>query len=144
MMGFLEQSNIKLLNDEHVVIDGRLILVGRLDSSPIGGTGELRRKDFSEVMAQIDANLPVVVMDHNPANINQYDGDADLILSGHTHRGQLFPGSIITGLLFTADYGHYQKDPASPHLVVTQGVGTWLMPMRVGTNSEIVSIALSS
>ena len=144
MMDFLERSGVKLLNDEYVVIDGRLVLVGRLDSSPIGGSGELSRKDFSEVMAQVDANLPVVVMDHNPGNIGQYGGETDLILSGHTHRGQLFPGSLMTNLLFTVDYGHYQKDSGSPHVIVTQGVGTWMMPMRVGTNNEIVSIRIGN
>ena len=142
MMDFLERSNIKLLNDEHIIIDERLILIGRLDSSPIGGFGELSRKDFSQVMAQADINLPVVVMDHNPGNMGEYGGEVDLILAGHTHRGQLFPGSLFTRLLFTADYGHYQKDPGSPHVIVTQGVGTWMIPMRVGTNNEIVSVVL--
>ena len=38
------------------------------------------------------------------------------------------------------DRGHYQKDAESPHIIVTQGVHTWMMPMRVGTNNEIVSV----
>ncbi len=142
MMDFLERCNIKLLNDEHVNIDKRLVLVGRLDSSPIGGFGDLSRKDLSEVIAQSDMKLPVVVIDHNPANINEYGSEVDLILSGHTHKGQIFPGSLFTRAIFAVDYGHYQKDSSSPHVVVTSGVGTWGMPMRVGTNCEIVSIKL--
>jgi len=142
MTDFLDRSGVKLLNDDYAIIDGRLVLIGRLDSSPIGGFGELSRGDFSEVMARIDANLPVVVMDHNPGNVGQYGAETDLVLSGHTHRGQLFPGGLMTKLLFTVDYGHYQKDSGSPHVIVTQGVGTWMMPMRVGTSNEIVSIRI--
>ncbi len=142
MMDFLERSNIKLLNDEHVIIDERLVLVGRLDSSPIGGFGDMSRKNLTEVIAQSDMKLPVVVIDHNPANIDEYGSEVDLILAGHTHRGQIFPGSLFTKAIFAVDYGYYQKDSKSPHVVVTSGVGTWGMPMRVGTNCEIVSINL--
>ena len=100
----------------------------------------LQVENFSEVMAQVDENLPIVVMDHDPANIGEYSDEVDLILSGHTHRGQLFPGNFFTSLIYTVDYGHYQKNSDSPHVIVTQGVGTWLAPMRIGTDNEIVSI----
>ena len=143
MAEFLKSSGIKLLNDEYVIIDERLILIGRLDSSPIGGFGEMKRKCFSEIYANIKADLPIAVMDHNPTNINEYGSEVDLILSGHTHRGQLFPGGLITRMMFTVDYGHYQKDSESPHVIVSQGVHTWMMPMRVGTNNEIVSILIN-
>ena len=142
MISFLEQSNIKLLNDEYVIIDERLVLFGRVDPSPIGGFGELKRKDITEIIASLDTNMPVVVMDHSPSNIEQYGGEVDLVIAGHTHRGQIFPFNLITNAIFVVDYGHYQKDADSPHVIVTSGVGTWGMPMRVGTNSEIVSILL--
>lgn len=142
MMNFLERSNIKLLNDQHVIIDDSLVLVGRLDPSPIGGFGNMSRKDLTEILAQSDMKLPVVIIDHNPENIDEYGSEVDLILSGHTHRGQIFPGSLFTRAIFAVDYGHYQKDSNSPHVVVTSGVGTWGMPMRVGTNCEIVNIKL--
>ncbi len=142
MVSFLERSNIKLLNDEYVIIDERLILLGRVDPSPIGGFGELKRKDIMETIASMDTNMPVVVMDHSPSNIGQYGGEVDLIISGHTHGGQIFPANLITNAIFDVDYGHYQKDTHSPHVIVTSGVSTWLMPMRIATNNEIVSILL--
>ena len=142
MISFLEQGNIKLLNDEYVIIDERLALFGRVEPSPIGGFGELKRKDITEIIASLDTNMPVVVMDHSPSNIEQYGGEVDLVIAGHTHKGQIFPFNLITNAIFVVDYGHYQKDADSPHVIVTSGVGTWGMPMRVGTNSEIVSILL--
>lgn len=142
MFDFLEKSNIKVLNDEYMVIDGSIVLIGRLDSSPIDGFNGMRRKNIGEVMENINIDLPITVMDHNPINIDEYDNSVDLILSGHTHKGQIFPGSIFTNMLYTVDYGHYQKDNDSPHVIVSSGAGTWGMPMRVGTNCEVVNIKL--
>jgi hypothetical protein len=81
-------------------------------------------------------------MEHNPSHIDEYGSEADLILAGHSHRGQMFPGSLVTRAMFTVDYGYYQADANSPHVIVTSGVSTWGPPMRVGTNNEIVSITL--
>jgi len=145
MLQFLEDSNITVLMEEHVVIDERLVLIGRLDPSPIGGYGGLTRQATDGLLAEIDGldpKLPRIVLDHTPSQLAQYGNEVDLILSGHTHRGQIFPGNLITRMLYEVDYGHYQKNPASPHVIVTSGVGTWGMPMRVGTNNEIVEIIL--
>ena len=142
MKNFLEKSNIKLLEDEHVVIDNKIVLVGRLDSTPIGGYGEKNRSGWENVSEGINVELPVIVMEHNPANIREYDNKVDLILSGHTHKGQIFPGSLFTNLMFDVDYGYYRKDENSPQVIVSSGVGTWGMPMRIGTNCEVVSIKI--
>jgi predicted MPP superfamily phosphohydrolase len=142
MAGFLEQSNITLLNDEYKIIDGRIVLIGRIDSRPIGGFNGLERKDIADILASVNANMPIVVMDHDPSNIKQYNNKIDLLLFGHTHGGQIFPGNLITNAMYIADYGHYQKDTDSPHIVVTSGVSTWGPPMRIGTNNEIATIIL--
>lgn len=139
IVNFIDKSNIKLLNDEHVVIDNQFVVVGRRDSSPIGNQGN-PRAITSEVMSDIDTNMPVIVMDHQPTNRIEYADDVDLILSGHTHQGQVFPANLITNAMFTVDYGHYQKNPNSPHVIVTSGAGTWGPPLRIGTNSEIALI----
>src|SRR5690606_7853793 len=110
--------------------------------SPVGGFGGLIRKDITEIIASLSTNMPVVVMDHTPTILEQYDENVDLVLSGHTHKGQIIPGNLITNVIFEVDYGHYQKDANRPHVIVTSGAGTWGMPMRVGSNNEIVSIHL--
>lgn len=144
MMDFLEQANIHLLNDAYTVIDERLVLVGRLDGAAIGGYGDMERKPLSDFFIREDPSLPVIVLDHNPANIHEYSTEADLILCGHTHKGQIFPANIVTDLMYTVDYGYYQENAQSPHVIVTSGVGAWGMPMRVGTNCEIVTIHFTS
>ena len=142
MLAFLDKADIRLLDDDYAIIDNRFVLVGRLDRSPIGSSGERTRREFSEVYKRENPKLPVVVMDHNPAGIGEYGVNADLILCGHTHKGQLFPASIVTNAMYDVDYGYYRKDAENPHVIVSSGVGYWGMPMRVGTDCEIVSITI--
>lgn len=139
----MEQANIHLLNDAYTVIDDRLVLVGRLDASAIGGYGNQKRKPLSDFYTRENPSLPVIVLDHNPVNNYEYSTEADLILCGHTQKGQVFPGNLFTKLMYTVDYGYYQKDSQSPHVIVSSGVGTWGMPMRVGTKCEIITIRFS-
>ena len=144
MEAFLADANITLLQDSYTIIDERLVLVGRLDGSPIGAFGEKKRQELSSFFTREDASLPVIVLDHNPARIDEYGIEADLILCGHTHKGQVFPGSLMTNALYTVDYGYYQKDANSPQVIVTSGVGSWGMPMRVGSDCEIVTIQFTN
>lgn len=141
IINFIEESNIQLLNDEHIIIDNKFVLIGRKDSSPIGDQGTVRG-NVADLFDKIDTDMPVIVMDHQPANMIEYGNEVDLILSGHTHQGQMFPGNLVTNAMFTVDYGHYQKDKDSPQVIVTSGVGTWGPPLRVGSNSEIVQIII--
>ena len=143
MVEFLEDSNINLLEDEYEIIDNRLILIGRLDASSIGGYGDKKRSELASFFTRDDPTLPVIVLDHNPARIDEYTTEADLILCGHTHKGQVFPGNLITDIMYTVDYGYYQKDINSPQVIVSSGIGAWGPPIRVGSDSEIVSINFS-
>ena len=140
MISFLEKANIALLGDTYTVIDNRLILAGRLDRSPIGGYADMEQKVLPENFADVDPTMPVIMLDHNPADVNSYGSDVDLILCGHTHKGQLFPGSVFTDMMYDVDYGYYRKDGNSPHVIVTSGIGYWGMPMRVGSDCELVTI----
>ena len=140
MRDFLSRCGIVLLEEDYTLIDQRLILVGRADSSPIGEG--VQRNSIQQILTDAPTGLPVVVMDHNPANLAEYDSRVNLILSGHTHKGQVFPGNLITNLMYDVDYGYYRKNDTSPQIIVTSGVNYWGMPMRVGTDCEIVQIRI--
>ena len=142
MQAYLARCNIGVLKDEYTVLGNKLVLAGRLDGSPIGGYNGQKRQPLN--LDGVDPALPVVVMDHNPAHIGEYGEEIDLILSGHTHKGQIFPGSLITNWMYTVDYGYYRANGTAPQVIVSSGVGAWGMPMRVGTDCEIVKIALHS
>ena len=62
----------------------------------------------------------------------------DLVLSGHTHKGQFFPGNIITEYIFkkagAVHYGYWKG--RYTQAVVSSGAGVWGPPIRIATNSE--------
>lgn len=146
MLELLQECNITLLDEKAVTINGQITLAGRLDSSPIEENGEeFTRKETKEFLASIDTNLPLVVMDHNPDNGEDYpENTVDLLLSGHTHKGQIFPANLFTKLIYTCDYGYYRENEDHPHHIITSGAGVWGMPMRVGTDTEIVTVKLTN
>lgn len=138
MVDYIESSNMKLLLDEAIVIEDTFVVIGRRDSNPIGDNGDTRELEF--ILKDEYLELPIIVLDHQPSNINEYDDKFDLILGGHTHKGQIFPANFITKNLFTVDYGYYKKDNKSPQVIVTSGAGTWGPPFRIGSNNEIAII----
>lgn len=142
MLQFLEESGITVLQEEHQVVADSFVILGRLDPSPIGGFGGKERKETKELLSSLPEGLPVIVLDHTPSHVEQYGKEVDLVVSGHTHKGQIFPFRLGTKLLFEVDYGLYQRNEEAPVYIVTSGAGTWGPPMRVGTNSEIVRITL--
>ncbi|MGM9835111.1 MAG: metallophosphoesterase [Bacilli bacterium] len=142
MMELVKNSNINILKDEYVNIEDKFILVGRIDERPIGGFDGLKRKSTEEVLNNIATNLPIIVMDHNPSKCQEYENKADLVLSGHTHKGQVFPANLITDKMFLIDYGYLKL--SNTNIVVTSGVGTWKLPLRIGSNNEVVNITISS
>lgn len=147
MLRFLEQGNVKVLQDEFVIIEDKFILLGRSDPSPIGGVAPPRKETVDvliEIASKMDIySLPIIVIDHNPANLKEYDNKVDLLLAGHTHKGQVFPGNLVTNRIYEVDYGYYQRDKNSPHVVVTSGAGLWGPPLRIGSNNEVVNIHIN-
>lgn len=139
---FIEKSGIHLLEDDVREIEGRAVIVGRKDSRPIGDQGE-PRASIEDKLKALDSRLPVIVLDHTPDKISEYGADVDLILCGHTHHGQVFPGNLITGAIFEVDYGMYRRDENSPHVIVTSGASTWGPPMRIASRNEVVKIVLT-
>jgi len=140
---FLESANVVFLEDEIVMpVDG-FYLIGRKDARPIGLRGE--RKPAAELTADIDFNRSKVLifMDHQPVEYpNLEKAGADLILSGHTHRGQFFPGNLATRLIFkragATHYGYWRGETAQG--IVSSGIGVWGPPIRVATGSEVVIV----
>ena len=139
---FLAKSDIILLQDE-VYITDNLVIIGRLDARPIERKlTDYNRKSIEELIADIDTEKFTILLDHQPSDTdNAIKNNIDLTLSGHTHNGQIFPGSLITNSIFKVGYGHQKFD--NTNVVVTSGAGFWGPPIRVGTKSEIVSIKIT-
>ena len=133
---FLEQSHIKLLNEEVICIDDLFYLVGREDPQRAKKLGVIR-KTPSELLDGLDKRKPIIVIDHQPKELNELEeAGADLDLSGHTHNGQMFPGNIFTSFFWRNSDGIMKV--GNMHSCVTSGVGIWGPDMRIGTDSEIM------
>ena len=137
---FLEKAGITLLRDEYVLIDDSFYLYGRPDyEGP--GRGIDERKSAQEITADMDLSLPVLVIDHEPGELQELaDAGVDADLCGHTHDGQLFPGNLTIKLMWENACGYLKK--GDMHSIVTSGVGLFGPNMRVGTKSEICDIMM--
>lgn len=140
MDALLKDANITLLRDEAVLIDNSFYVYGRPDASR-PGRGITTRKTPREIAAALDPSKPLLVLDHQPKELQELaDAGVDLDLCGHTHDGQVFPGTLIVRLFWENPCGYLQK--GQMHNIVTSGVGVFGPNMRVGTKAEICSITV--
>ena len=77
---------------------------------------------------------------HKPSIWKKASFKANLMLSGHTHNGQIFPFNLIVKLKFPQNYGLYKNN--NNHLYVSSGSATWGPKIRIGSNNEIIYIEL--
>ncbi|MHB8878348.1 MAG: metallophosphoesterase, partial [Myxococcaceae bacterium] len=90
-----------------------------------------------------DPSRPSVLLAHQPQNFEAaVDRGVGLMLSGHTHGGQFFPGTLFVDRLWRYPAGLFAVRDS--HIFVSQGTGFWGPPLRVGTHSEIVRVTLLS
>lgn len=138
MTNFMKDCNIKLINDESVLINDEFYLVGRRDTDK-PGTEDGTRAEISELTKDLDKTKPIFVLSHEPDELQKTaDAGADIDFSGHTHDGQLFPGNLTIGLFWENPCGMIKKD--NMYSIVTSGVGVYGTFMRVGTDAEICSV----
>lgn len=141
IVNLLNENSVTVLRDDKLLIDNTLYIIGRDDSS-VSSFSNKDRASIEDITKDIDKSKPTIVIDHNPKNINEsLDANIDLQVSGHTHKGQITPGDLVTNSLFEVDYGYLKKD--NLNVVVSSGYGTWGPPIRIGSRSEIVKIQLN-
>ena len=137
---YLASHGLKILRDSVVKIGDSFFLVGRDDRDKQRFTGR-QRKPLEELMQQVDTVYPVILMDHQPFYLEKAAGlGADLQVSGHTHHGQMWPLNYITSAMYTVSQGYSEID--GMHAYVSNGVGTWGPPVRIGNRPEIVHISI--
>jgi len=149
---FLREAGITLLLDEAAAI-GNMYIAGRRDARPIGMNA--KRKTAAELCAAISDSTAsannetprtLIVLDHQPTQFDKIEAaGADLVLSGHTHRGQLFPANLITKIMYrklgSTHYGYWRGNTLQA--VITSGAGYWGPPLRVATNNEVAVIDIT-
>lgn len=90
---------------------------------------------------KIDNSKYNLLLNHEPTGMEIANkNNIDLMVSGHTHNGQIFPFRYLVKLRYEYVYGLYSFN--NTNLYVSSGAGTWGPKMRFGTNSEVVVITL--
>lgn len=132
---FLEKAGIRLLQDERRTEKG-INFVFRRDIRV------RERRSAEELLTGIrDDGFPVVAVDHNPAEEKAlWKAGADLVLSGHTHGGQSFPGDWLFKMTGGHCYG--LKSDGIHAAIVTSGAGFYGIPLRLGVNTEIAVVEI--
>ena len=139
---FYRDAGINLLIDETAVIDSAIVIIGRDDRT------NPRRKPLAHLTAQANeapsgavGGAYTIVLDHQPYNLDRAEkAGVDFQLSGHTHRGQVWPISWITDALYECSWGEHQR--GATRYYVSSGIGLWGGKFRIGTQSEYVVATL--
>lgn len=139
----LQKNNITILEDETQLLNNMFYIAGRKDSSEIlRGNPRLEMKNLIE---KLDKQKFIIVLDHQPNDYkNQSETGVDLVLSGHTHGGQLFPLNKVGEWIGANDktYGYEKRNRTN--FIVTSGLSDWAIKFKTGTISEFVVIDLKS
>ncbi|MBQ6674833.1 MAG: metallophosphoesterase [Ruminococcus sp.] len=135
----LEKNGVTVLEDEAVLVDDRFYVIGRADKSEEQRGGS--RKAISELMQGLDTDKYTIVLDHQP---NDYDAEAaakaDLVLSGHTHGGQMLPINRIGEWIGANDFTYGYERIDDTDFIVTSGISDWAIDFKTGCCSEFVVI----
>ena len=136
MLRFLKMAHIKLLDNASITFS-QIQLIGRTDA------GNNERFPLQEIPKNGASGKPTVVIDHNPAGIDEAaEYGADLVLCGHTHRGQFFPVNIFTQWANGKHYFYGHEKFGETHAIISSGVGFFQLPVRIGTSNEVVDIRI--
>ncbi len=112
------------------------------------GPGEFRGvDDLPGTLAQIKTDDPVLLLAHEPDIFPDVPARVALTLAGHTHGGQirvplLWPSYVPSRYGARYAYGHVVED--GRHLIVSGGLGTSIIPARLGVPPEIVHVTLGA
>lgn len=125
---FYSDAGINLLIDTAVTLND-ITIIGRDDRS---NRNRKKLDDFN-----INDSNYTILLDHQPYHLEEAEQcGIDFQLSGHTHRGQVWPLSWITDMLYECSWGSHQRGTTSYY--VSSGLGIWGAKYRIGTQSEYV------
>ena len=142
----LAQTKVQLLQDSIITISlanqaKMLQIIGRDDRS------NRNRKTLEELLeltcAKNKTNIAnhIIVVDHQPYNLAKTDSlGIDIQISGHTHRGQIWPFNLLTDKIYEQSHGY--RKWSNSHIWVSSGLSLWGPPFRIGTRSEIGVITI--
>ncbi|MBO4711330.1 metallophosphoesterase [bacterium] len=136
---FIEKNGFEFM-DGRVVEVGRNIVVGGVMDRGAEQTDVFYHKD-EKVLKQFKKENFNIYLKHRPELVDGDSAHFDLMLSGHTHGGQIFPFSLLVKIANRYIAGLYELENGAK-LYVSRGTGSWGPPVRFGATPEITLIEL--
>lgn len=137
----IEQAGICILEDETCEINGELLLIGRADRGHDSGA----RQTIVQLVESADAGMEWILVDHQPVEYAEAaESGCGLMLSGHTHAGQVWPGGLLADLFRMNELTYGCRKEGNLTEVVSSGIAGWGYPVRTEKHSEYVVIYLVS
>ena len=135
---FFREAHIDLLENSATVLPNGVQVAGLKDIRTAGVTAQ----DVAQVLQELDKEKPTVLLSHTPdyAEVAAQNG-ANLMLSGHTHNGQLWPFNYLVRLQFPRVYGLF--DVEGMKFYITSGLFYWGIPLRFLAPAEIPIIEVN-
>ncbi len=137
---FTKSAGFSVLRGEGMTIAGVLNVVG-VDDDTGRNSDSYRPANEKELLAKLPRRYFTLLLKHKPFIDKEAVEFFDLQLSGHTHKGQIFPFNLITRVFFPLHAGYFRFLNSS-HLYVSRGTGTWGPPMRLLSPPEVTIIDL--
>jgi len=136
IIAFIQKTKLTLLMNEHISIDAlKVNIVGVTDL--IGYRMKMLEPDIHKAFKGINPSFKTILMAHQPKFIEALGSyRPELILSGHTHGGQIWPFEYLVRLQQPYVKGLHQL-PNGSYLYVNSGIGFWGPPMRLSSQAEI-------
>lgn len=142
LVSVIKENNITILEDDSVVINNDIVLVGRKDA---GHGNDIKRAAISDLVNNLSVSKNsgkfVLVLDHQPLDEGNVSKVADLMISGHTHGGQIFPYGLVTNLSGKPNYGLYSYGTMKE--IVSSGFCGWGIPLRNECPCEYVVVKVN-
>nr|WP_300837142.1 metallophosphoesterase [uncultured Acetatifactor sp.] len=135
----LEKNGVRVLQDEIVLLGEQFYLIGRQDRSQ--DQMGMPRATMEELTAGLDPDKYSIVLDHQPHDYDAQEASGvDLVLSGHTHGGQLLPFNPMGEWMGLDDKRYGLERRGNTDFIVTSGISDWAIQFKTGCRSEYVVI----
>lgn len=140
IMDHVRSLGVNVLSNRSIVINNTINLAGVMDM--MGKRFDFEPPDLAKALLHVKPELPTILLSHQPKFVHEIkDEKIDLILSGHTHGGQIFPFGLLVLLDQPYLSGLYQHSKQT-QIFVSNGAGYWGPSVRILAPSEIVKLTL--
>jgi uncharacterized protein len=138
---FIDRSGFRILRGEGLTVNGIINIAGVDDYAGIS-SGRTKSLYEKEMLSKLPKDKFTLFLKHRPLIDEDLNGLFDLQLSGHTHKGQIFPFNFFVGRFFPFISGYHQITDKSS-IYISRGAGTWGPPIRFLSQPEVTVIELS-